>query len=101
MTNTQETVIKRIRNAIENMHGAYSDSYEIKEWTIDDREFFVNLYFEVGLKNDEGTMAALTARDCGQIFIGKRGGISYPVYKNGKSYTKRFTSLHGVIYDQR
>ena len=100
MTNAQEIVIKRIRNEVEKIHGTCSDSYEIKEWIIDDCEYFVSLCFEVGLKNDEGTMAALTARDRGHIFIGKRGGISYPVYKNGKSYTKRFTSLYGVICDQ-
>ena len=78
MTNAQETVIKRIRNAIENMHGAYSDSYEIKEWTIDDREFFVNLYFEVGLKNDEGTMAGVLCRKYRHAFIGKNGGLMVP-----------------------
>lgn len=101
MTKAQEMTIERIRKAAENMHGHCSDSYEIKEWTVDENEYFVSLCFEVGLKGDEGTMAALIARDRCQLFIGKRGGISYPVSKNGKHYTKRFTSLYAVSIDQR
>lgn len=100
MTRSQEHAIERIRKSAETMMGHCSDSYEIKQWDIEENEYFVGLCLSVGLKNDEGTMAAVFGRYNCQLFIGKRGGITYPVYKNGKSYVKSFTSLMGVHCDQ-
>lgn len=102
MTKAQEIAIERIRKAAENMHGKkYADEYEFKKWEIIENEYFVSLVLEVGRKNDEGTMAAVLCRDHIHLFIGKRGGITYPVSKNGKHYTKRFSTLLTAAIDQR
>ena len=92
MTKAQETAVAKIKSMAENMHGHCSDKYEIKEWEIVEYESFVSLYFSVGLKDDEGTMAAILGRESFHLFIGKRGGITYPTYKSykGRSAAKRF-----------
>ena len=101
MTKAQEKAIKKIRTLVES--DLYSDSYEIKKWDIDENEYFVSLVIEFGLKNDEGTLAAVISRDRAHLFIGKRGGITYPVSKNGKYYTKKFKgySILQAVCDQR
>ena len=102
MTKAQEIAVAKLRKMAESMHGHCSDSYEVKEWEVEENEYFVSLYFSVGIKGDEGTLAAVIGRDSCHLFIGKRGGVTYPVTKNGKNYTKRFTGrLFGVSIDQR
>ncbi len=54
-----------------------SDKYEYKRWDIDESES-TNLIFlisEVGLKDDEGTMAEMYARKRRHICIGLKGGL--------------------------
>ena len=103
MTKAQENAIERIKRLALNEHGKYADEYEIKEWEVDENEYFVSLVVETGLKGDEGTMAAIFGRDRAHLFIGKKGGITYPVSKNGKHYTKRFKgySILQAVVDQR
>lgn len=106
MTAAQERAVKRIRKLAENCF--YSDAWEIKEWEVNENEYFVSVIVEIGHKNDEGTLAAIICRDRAHLFIGKRGGITYPVtktLKNGehKTYYKRFGgySLLQAVCDQR
>ena len=102
MTKAQENAIARIKRMAEQTL-CYSEDYEFKEWEVKENEYFVSVLLETGLKNDEGTWASIIARDRAHLFVGKRGGITYPVSKNGKHYTK---SLNGhtiltVVIDQR
>ena len=53
----------------------------------------------VGLKNDEGTMAAALCRSTAQVFIYERGGIRWFERKNGetisrKGWNRRFWIFH-------
>ena len=101
MTKAQEQAIKKIRKLAEDH--LYSDSYEIKEWDIKENEYFVSVVVETGMKNDEGTLASILCRDRAHLFIGKRGGITYPVTKNGKQVRRRFKgySILQAVVDQR
>ena len=102
MTKSQEKALKKIRKLVEEEF--YSDRCEIKEWTVKENEYFVSLVVEYGLKNDEGTMAEVYARDRAHLFIGKRGGITYPVNKkNGDMVCRRFKgySILQAVCDQR
>lgn len=105
MTKAQEKALNKIRKLVENQF--YNDEYEIKKWEVEENEFFVSLVVVYGMKNDNGTLAEVFARDHAQLFIGKKGGITYPVcrfLKNGKfkTYTKRFKgSILQAVIDQR
>lgn len=106
MTNAQEKALERIKKLVEKEF--YSDQCEIKRWDMNENEYFVSLVVEYGLKDDEGTMAEIICRDRCQLFIGKRGGITYPVskfMKNGKfkNYEKRFEgySILQAVIDQK
>ena len=103
MTNAQEKAVARIKKLAETLHSYHADRYEIKEWKVEENEFFVEVIVEVGMKDDEGTMASIFCRERAQLFIRKCGGITYPVYKNGRCYTKRFKgySLLEAVCDQR
>lgn len=56
-----------------------TDRYEVKELTIEGNEYNDSVYvqLEVGLKNDEGTLARSLCRDCYAFSIGKKGGLYY------------------------
>lgn len=99
MTKAQEKAIERIRTLVEAECG---DRYEIKEWNIAEFPYFVSLVSETGLIGDEGTMASIFARDRAHLFIGKRGGITYPVIRNGKQTNRRFKgySILQAVVDQ-
>lgn len=53
--------------------------HEVKEFEVtdfkDDGDDDVMVFIEVGMPNDEGTMAELICRDRYRFFIGKRGGL--------------------------
>lgn len=108
MTRSQEKAIARIRALAEkHAEGCFREG-ELKKWKIDENEYFVAVYVEIGMKNDEGTLAEVFCRDAAHLFVGKRGGITYPVsktYKNGKykHYTKKFEgySILQAVVDQR
>lgn len=90
MTKQQEMKVNMIRRQAENLHGSHSSDYEIKEWRVEENEFFVSLVVVVGLIGDEGTVASIFCKDRLQVFIGKRGGMKIPFYKNNKNYYKPF-----------
>ena len=99
MTKSQKNAIERIRKLVES---GLRDSQEIKVWEIKEHETFVSVYVVYGLKNDEGTLAELICRDKAHLFVGKRGGTTYPVYKNGKQIERRFEgySILQAVCDQ-
>lgn len=94
MTKAQERAIEKMKRSMEN---SLTKSEEVKEWTITENEYFVSVVAVTGVKNDEGTYA-FYARNRAHFFIGKRGGITYPVhrikYKNG-NYRKHSTKTLG------
>ena len=74
-----------------------NSEYEFKTFEVKDDAGVVSVYSIVGLKNDEGTMAACTCRTYRQIFIGKRGGIH--TYDNKKKGGKAaLTSYSDVMF---
>lgn len=109
ITKAQEKAIAQIKRLAETLFGEKTlDKYEIKQFDIDANEYFVAVVVEVGMKDDEGTMAEIFGRDRAQLFIGPRGGITYPVNKQMasgkyKHYEKRFKghSLLQAVIDQR
>ena len=95
MTKSQEMKVNMIRKQAENLHHSYSSDYEIKQWEVEENEYFVSVIVEVGLKNDEDSLASILCRDRLQVFIGKKGGATIPVYnsKTKKSYYRPFKSM--------
>ena len=76
MTKYQEKAIERIKRYIEE-HDLRGDEYEFKEFTVEETDYgTVIVYSVTGLKNDEGTMAAVFCRRRRLIFIGVRGGLT-------------------------
>lgn len=101
MTTAQERSIERIKKLAENLHGHCSASYEIKEFKVEENEYFVSVIVEIGMIGDEGTMGEYIGRDRAHLFIGKRGGISYPyTSRTGKWYRLQFHHLWEVIVNQ-
>jgi hypothetical protein len=101
MTKAQERAIEKMKRSMEN---SLTKSEEVKEWTITEHEQFVSVVAVTGVKNDEGTYA-FYVRNRAQFFIGKRGGITYPVnrirYKNGnrrKYSTKPLGKFEGFLH---
>ena len=101
MTKSQERAIENIKRLVEKELG---ERREIKEWDVDDGEYFVSLYIVYGVKDDEGTMAAYF-RNTAHLFIGKRGAVTYPVWSKTKktSITRKFHgySILEAVCDQR
>lgn len=99
MTKTQEKLIKYYeKNAIKEFIRSekYECNYEIKKFEIEEDNFtgLVQVHIEVGLKGDEGTLAAVFARNSATMFIGKRGKIRYYDYTKWKCHTLgRYDSL--------
>lgn len=93
MTKQQEMKVNMIKRQAENLHGKFSTNYEIKEWRVEENEFFVSLVVEVGMIGDEGTLASIFGRDRLQVFIGKRGGAKIPFYTGNKNYYKPFKCM--------
>lgn len=77
MTKRQEAVLKAIEQQIErfDFYG-HPEAYEVKEWKVTENCDRVELVFETGRKNDEGTMAAILCRKRRQAFISPRGSIT-------------------------
>lgn len=95
MTKAQEATIERMRKEAERCFSyGRPESYEIKYFTVKEYPEFVSLVIVSGRKGDEGTMAELVCRDRVHLFIGKRGGVTYPYFDMKKE--KQFTrALHG------
>lgn len=94
MTKQQEQKVNKIKQAA-ILEWARNKDYEIKTWKVEDCEFSVSVVVEVGLKGDEGTLAAILGRNRAHIFVGPKGGLSYPT-KKGKKKALRFINLWEV-----
>ena len=108
MTKSQERALNKIKRLAEKWASEGFEDGELKEWNVEENEYFVSVIVEIGGKNDEGTQAEVFARDRAQLFIGKCGGVTYPVYKRlkhgtYKHYTKTFKgySILQAVVDQR
>ena len=108
ITKAQEKAISNIKKLAEKLYDQHADKYEIKKFEVDVNKYFANVIVEVGMKEDEGTMAEVFCRDTAQLYVGPRGGITYPVSKkmkdgSWKHYEKRFCgySLLQAVVDQR
>lgn len=90
MTKAQENSIGRVRRLVER---DLLDGHEVKRWEIEDCTYFVSLLVETGLKGDEGTYAEIFARNTAHLFIGKRGGVTFPVW-NAKTQHQVRRAFH-------
>ena len=93
MTKAQEIKIKAIQNEV--MEDWVRPGYELKNWEVNENEYFVSVVVEVGLIGDEGTFASILARNHAHIFIGKNGGLTYPT-KKGKIKRLKWINLWEV-----
>ena len=94
MTKYQEKAIERIKRYIEehDLHGN-DERYEIKEFSVEETDYgTVIVYSVTGLKDDEGTMAAIFCRRRRLIFIGVRGGLRSQKWDPKK---KKYIDLKG------
>ena len=104
MTDGQAKALCRVLKMAETFDFSHGKGeYEIKEYEVKDCEYFLSVVIETGMVGDEGTMASILCRNRVHLFIGKRGGITYPCYKNGKHMTKQLskTTIFGVYMDQK
>jgi len=94
MTKQQEAMVERIKRYIEEHDLHRNDErYEIKEFSVEETDYgTVIVYSVAGLKNDEGTMAAIFCRNIRHIFIGKRGGLKSSKWDSEK---KKSINLQG------
>lgn len=108
MTKAQERKIEVLKNmAIDTLfYGKDKSKYEFKRFEV--KNVFdtniVEVIIETGLVGDEGTMAAIYARDYCQLFIGTKGGVTYyPSHKVDKKMRKRTLkgSILSAVIDQR
>lgn len=99
MTRAQEAVVQKIKRYIEQNDMFKNDpSYEFKKFEIEDTDYGVVIVYAVtGLKDDEGTMAAMLGRTTRHIFIGKRGGLRSPKWDNKRKRTTYLTGWSDVM----
>jgi hypothetical protein len=93
MTRSQTEVLAQIRETM--LDGG---RYEIKQEIINDIGYFISYALEVGLPNDEGTLASLICNTYKLFFIGKRGGVTLRhTNSNGKFSSKEIVGLHKAL----
>lgn len=98
MTTLQQKAINRIRELAKATF--YSEGkYEFKEFEVTEFEHFVSVYVVTGMKGDEGTLAAVFARDRAHFFVGPKGSISYPVTskRTRQQVRRRFTAYNNFL----
>ena len=76
MTKSQERALNKIKRLAEKWANEGFKDGELKEWNVEEDEYFVSVIVEIGGKNDEGTWAEVVCRDRAQLFIGKCGGVT-------------------------
>lgn len=93
MTRSQTEILAQIRASM--LDGG---RYEVKQEIFNNLGFFISYTLEVGLPNDDGTLASLICRTYKQFFIGKRGGVTLiHTNSNGKSSSKKVSGLHAAL----
>lgn len=98
MTQNQERAIEKIRREAENTFN-YT---EIKDFIVSENEYFVSVVVTIGAIN-ENALDRIFFRDKAHFFVGKRGGVTYPMYHKDKSqYCKRWDgSFLSAVVNQR
>lgn len=102
MTRAQECMIRKFRRDAETCF----NWMEVKQFDVEENEYFVSVYAVIGSPTDEGTLAAVYCRERVHVFIGKRGGMTIPVSKKRKDgtykhYTKKYSTFLSASIDQR
>lgn len=79
MTIKQKQKIQNIRDSVvSTIYGKQSENYEIKQFKITESEYdIVSIIIELGMKNDEGTLAECLCRNTAIIFVGKNGALKH------------------------
>jgi hypothetical protein len=72
--------------------------YEVKRLQIQQYGHFVSVVCEVGVKGDEGTMAALLCRDYGHFIVSRNGAIKAT---DNKTTTKEKLKKYPLIFGWR
>lgn len=97
-TKQQSRMIQSLYDGvIKNIYGSTSDSYEIKTFDISVNKYSTSVYIQMGLKNDEGTMASVLARRQAMFFIGKNGGLKH--IDGASNNLKRTKYWYQAFYD--
>ncbi len=98
MTDKQRETLGWLRRKLMFHHGGgrlgHTCQYEYKCWELRQVGRKLSLVAEIGRVNDEGTAAALFARDRRHIWIGPRGGLELANAKN-----KRRARGKHVVYE--
>ena len=94
MTKAQERVIESIKREFEEMAKQYHRDGEVKWIKVEDHDSFVSVSGCVGNRGDEGTYSAILCREHVHLFIGKRGRVTYPIWK--KKQKKQITRPRGI-----
>lgn len=63
------------------------EKYELKEVSVNDLDGSIYVCLEIGLINDEGTMAEIYCRNHTEVFVGPKGGYYNYRMKSGKKCT--------------
>lgn len=106
MTQAQKRAVQRLRRlAEEDLFFGAPEKHEFKKFEVEELDWGnVSVVIETGLKNDEGTMAAIFARDYCHVFVGPKGGVTWYRHKDGK-HTKRYLceqkTILAAVIDQR
>lgn len=106
MTRKQEIAIERLKRMAQQSL-FYGDEWEFKQFEVRETSYgSVMVTIETGMKGDEGTLAAIFARDYCNVFVGPRGAVTW--YKNSKgklNTTKQRLSqqrtILAAVIDQR
>lgn len=93
MNNTQAKVIENIKSLMTE------GRLEVKSESIDENDYFVSYSIEVGMTEDEGTLARVLCRNYRHFFIGKRGGVKLVSCSMGTHSTspKSITGLRNSV----
>lgn len=94
MTKAQERRIESIKRELEEMATQYHTNGEIKWFKVEDCGSFVSVSGCTGARDDEGTYAAILCREHVHLFIGKRGAVTYPIWK--KKQKRQITRPRGI-----
>lgn len=98
MTEAQKRVIDRLRAELPFAYDStHKGGYELKKFEIEERPTYIAVNTVVGLKNDEGTAAAMLSRDNRLITIGPRGAVEL---LNAKKKSAR-RGWHNVLFAER
>lgn len=98
MTSSQQRAIERLKKQAEDYAGSHM---EIKDINITDEGFFVSMFISFAWKNEDTDPFLMLYRDYAHFFIGKRGGITYPICIKGKQVCRRYKGMLKAICDRK